>query len=146
MFFALQDVFSQCFFTLLGRFFVVYFVLQGVFSQRFFAIGRVNIACFRCKSFFYNVFSTAGCFLLCILCYVAFSVVYFVLCRVSALCILCCVAFLRHVSIHFLSHSLHFLEPRPTLLVPMHTFPKPQYVSVCRMYVTAFVNMLLLYV
>jgi hypothetical protein len=39
-----------------------------------------------------------------------------------------------------------FPEPRSTLSETKHLFSEPQYVPVCRMYVTPIVNMLLLYV
>jgi len=102
---------------------------------------------------FRYVFWAAGCSF----------VLHFVLCRVFALCILCCVAFSLRLCVlccvfascfdTFPEPQPTLLEPMPTLLEPQHTFPEPkhsfsepQYVPICRMYVTALVNMLLLYV
>ena len=62
VFFLRCKAFFHNVFHTAGRFFVVYFVLQGVFSQSFFAIGRVYIACFRCKSFFTTFFTLQGVF------------------------------------------------------------------------------------
>ena len=148
VFLRCKAFFHNVFYTA-GRFLLCILCCRVFFSQRFFAIGCVYIACFRCKSFFTTFFTLQDVFR-CVFCAMSrFCVVHFVLCRVFASCF----DTFSEPQPTFSEPQPTFPEPRPTLpeprttlLVPMHTFPEPQYVPVCRMYVTAFVNMLLLYV
>ena len=169
VFFALQGVFSQCFlhcwaffrcvFCAAGCFFHNVFSLSVVFTLRVFAASRFCTTFFTLQDVFRCAFRAMSHFSLCVFAARRFFVVHFVLCRVFryafsalsrfSLCILCYVAFSLRLCVlcrDFASCFDTFSEPWTTLLVPMQTFPKPQYVPVCRMYVTAFVNMLLLYV
>ena len=169
VYFTMQVVFSLRVFAV-SRSYIACFRCQSFFRCVFCAARRFLVVCFHCRSCLHCMFSLQGVFR-CVFCAaVSFYIAYFTLhgvftlrvftARRFSLCILYCVAFSLRICVlcrvmfdTFPVPKHTFPDPRPTLLVPMHTFPEPHhtfpethYVPVCRMYVTAIVNMLLLYV